>query len=549
MPSTAASNSASAAFDRISSRTGIADSAPSIPNRFVPTYLVARNFSKLSAAFSRSRMRCLRSFGHLGLRALELLLDPLLFVGVLDVHVLHTDGAAVGVAQHAEQVAESHLLDAADAVGEELAVEVPDGEAVGGRIEFARREWFLPPQRIEVGDQVAAHPMDPDQLGDGHLLGEHRLFAVDGERVGPPLDRLVGHVERLEHVLVEVVFAEQQLVHPLEEQARLGALDDAVVVGARDRDDLADAERAEVAAVGALELGRVVDAADADDDRLAGHQSRDRLHGADRAGVGEADVGALEVVDGELVGLDLADDLLVGGEEAVEVEGVGVAEHGDHERATAGLLDVDGQTHADVLVLDEPRFAVGTFGVGVLHRRDLVGDGAHDGIADEVGEADLGLPGAGAEPVDHLAVDLEQLRRHVAEAGRRRDGEAALHVGGDGGAGAADRLAGLLVGAGGSGGGASGRRASRSGGGCRGGRRRCRRCRGGCSRRVSGAVGFGVVTRRPMGLGDGLDGGRGGGGSGDTRSLRLIVGEELLPRIAHRCRFCDELLVHLLDEP
>ena len=38
---------------------------------------------------------------------------------------------------------------------------------------------------------------------------------------------------RSEHVVVEAVLAEQQLVDPLEEHARLGALDDAVVVGAR----------------------------------------------------------------------------------------------------------------------------------------------------------------------------------------------------------------------------------------------------------------------------------------------------------------------------
>ena len=67
------------------------------------------------------------------------------------------------------------------------------------------------------------------------------------------------------------------------------------------------------------------------------------------------------------------------------------------------------------------RLAVGTLDEGVLHRRDLVGDGPHDRVADEVGEADLGLPGAGAEPVDDLAVDLEQLGRDVAEAGGGRE--------------------------------------------------------------------------------------------------------------------------------
>ena len=162
------------------------------------------------------------------------------------------------------------------------------------------------------------------------------------------------------------------------------------------------------------------------------------------------DVGALEVLDRELVVLDLADDLLVGGEEAGEVERVGVADHGHDERAAAvGLRHVDGEAHVDVLVDDDARLAVGTLEERVLHRRHLVGDGADDGVADQVREADLGQPGALAEPVDDLAVDLEQLGGNVAEARGGGDLEAAFHVGGDGGTGAADRLAGFRLGLGG----------------------------------------------------------------------------------------------------
>ena len=63
------------------------------------------------------------------------------------------------------------------------------------------------------------------------------------------------------------------------------------------------------------------------------------------------DGGALEVVDGELVRLDLADQLLVGGEEAGEVEVVGVADDRHDERAAAvGLLDVDGEAEVDGVV-------------------------------------------------------------------------------------------------------------------------------------------------------------------------------------------------------
>ena len=53
----------------------------------------------------------------------------------------------------------------------------------------------------------------------------------------------------------------------------------------------------------------------------------------------------------ELVRLDLADQLLVGGEEAGEVELVGVADDRHDERAAAvGLLDVDGEAEVDGVV-------------------------------------------------------------------------------------------------------------------------------------------------------------------------------------------------------
>ena len=77
------------------------------PKRFWPTYLVARNFSKASAALSRLEDVALVVGVELVAHALDLLLDPVLLVGLLDVHVLDADRAAVGVAQHVEDVAES----------------------------------------------------------------------------------------------------------------------------------------------------------------------------------------------------------------------------------------------------------------------------------------------------------------------------------------------------------------------------------------------------------------------------------------------------------
>ena len=76
--------------------------------------------------------------------ALDLVLDPRLLGRLLDVHVLDADRAAVGVAQHVQDVAERHAVAAAEAVGEELAVEVPDGEPVGGRVELGVHDRVLP---------------------------------------------------------------------------------------------------------------------------------------------------------------------------------------------------------------------------------------------------------------------------------------------------------------------------------------------------------------------------------------------------------------------
>jgi hypothetical protein len=67
---------------------------------------------------------------------------------------------------------------------------------------------LLPVERVEVGKQVTPDPMHADQLGDRHLLGEHRLFAIDRVEIGPPANRLVRHAEVSEDPVVEAVLAE-----------------------------------------------------------------------------------------------------------------------------------------------------------------------------------------------------------------------------------------------------------------------------------------------------------------------------------------------------
>ena len=142
-----------------------------------------------------------------------------------------------------------------------------------------------------------------------------------------------------------------------------------------------------------------------------GHEAGDRTLGADRAGVGERDGHAGEVVGGELVVVGLADELVVAGDELGEAS-CG-RRRGCRAPATCAsrrcFSQVDGQAEVHV------RVAAPRAGRRRGPRRrccscgHAVGDGAHDGVADEVGEADLAAPGAAEVAVDDRAVDLEQL--------------------------------------------------------------------------------------------------------------------------------------------
>ena len=96
---------------------------------------------------------------------LHALLQPALLLRHLDVHVLAADFAAVGLAQRLQNFAQrgdrlvTALADGfAEAAGEELAIEIPDGQAVG--------------QRIEFGVVAAARrPADRDRRSGGRARG------------------------------------------------------------------------------------------------------------------------------------------------------------------------------------------------------------------------------------------------------------------------------------------------------------------------------------------------------------------------------------------
>ena len=169
-----------------------------------------------------------------------------------------------------------------------------------------------------------------------------------------------------------------------------------------------------------------------------------------------------------------------------------------------------------MLVVDDAGLAGA---VGVFDERRVeggdVGEGADDGVADEVGEADLGPGGAGQLVVEDLAVHLEEAGRDGADARRRRDAQAGLHIGHD----------------------PAGRpleedRFVRA--------RRPRRAGRPPDRRPVGAA-AGGGGRQDGGLDRNRLGRREGGGP--------IVGEELAPAVADRRRIDQKSVVHVVHQP
>ena len=105
-------------------------------------------------------------------RAFHLALDPGLLVGILDVHELDADRAAIGLAQDGLDFAQRRGFAAQHVVDEDRLVEVVVGEAVGARIELGVRAGDLQAERVEPRLQMAAHAIGADQhqraqRGDG----------------------------------------------------------------------------------------------------------------------------------------------------------------------------------------------------------------------------------------------------------------------------------------------------------------------------------------------------------------------------------------------
>ena len=238
--------------------------------------------------------------------------DPLLVGG--DVLDLVGHGAAVGGLEIGERLGErppGHRD--AEHLGRDRRL------GLGGEAErTVRAQGGIADRRgaegVEVRGQVAVHPERLHQRHrGGHVvqhLGRDRPDRFLPLGPGGGLHQLValgGELQALLDQLVEPLVALEQVVQGREERPRLRALDDAVVVGAGDGHDLADAELAEALVGHTAELDRVADRADRDDAPLAGHEPGHRGDRAEAARIGERHGGAGEIVRHELVASRLLD--------------------------------------------------------------------------------------------------------------------------------------------------------------------------------------------------------------------------------------------------
>src|SRR3954470_3774395 len=95
--------------------------------------------------------------------AFDALLDPGLLRGVGDVHELDAERLAVGALAERDDFLERAVFEAEHVVEEDLAVEISLREAIGARVEFFAVTLRLDAERIELGVEMAAHPIGPDQ--------------------------------------------------------------------------------------------------------------------------------------------------------------------------------------------------------------------------------------------------------------------------------------------------------------------------------------------------------------------------------------------------
>src|SRR5215510_265176 len=175
--------------------------------------------------------------------------------------------------QKIDDFTELRVLLSPDSGGNEFAIEIPDREIVSFDVELRVILNALVAERVEIGDQVAAHPVSVDQLEDPSLLPNNiavpfftQYRRIDIDR---PAIRSITDAEIPKDLIVKFVLTSQQLIDQGKKGAGLCALDNSMIVSAGDGHRLADTDSRESFWRHRLVFGRVFDSTGRDDDALS----------------------------------------------------------------------------------------------------------------------------------------------------------------------------------------------------------------------------------------------------------------------------------------
>src|SRR5579883_922050 len=174
----------------------------------------------------------------------------------------------------------------------ELAIEVPDRQPIRFDIELSIVRHFNRMEWIEIGDKMPAHPIRVYQFEHTSLLSHLQTFArLGGKQCRIRIDRPMKWPDRNFQIgknpLVKIILAEQQLMDASEHGSRFCSLDDTVIVGIGDLNDLAYTKLRKRLRRHRLVFGRILDGAGGNDHRLPSHEPWHRTDSADRPWVGE----------------------------------------------------------------------------------------------------------------------------------------------------------------------------------------------------------------------------------------------------------------------
>ncbi|GBE24473.1 hypothetical protein BMS3Bbin02_00745 [bacterium BMS3Bbin02] len=239
--------------------------------------------------------------GRTRLFAFQMVLYPDLLCRFMNVHVFDSGSATVRVSEQTKDVSELHVCTVRKPAGSEVAIKIPNSEAVREGVELGVNvRWFLA-QGVEVCNEVTAAAVHVDELEDLCLFFSPLARAGRRTRIHCPARRHVRDPHRLEDLVVEVFGTQQELVDMSEQHPGVGPLDDPVVICRGHGECPPNSRASKIVGVRSLEFRCVANAPHADDDTLSRHQTWHRLLCPDCARVRECRGCAGEVIDRDLV--------------------------------------------------------------------------------------------------------------------------------------------------------------------------------------------------------------------------------------------------------